>query len=164
MTDRSSLEERFVRIIELVLTEFSDIVADAQLRFTSSGAVERLRIFLKDESFVDVWLSEAGKYSFHWEHRHVRGFIHRHDNAPHSKWRKIKTFPKHFHDGGEDNVTESNIPDDPVSATNYFLIFVRGFLQKRGKEKRKAVLHKTFGVDRERTKPFSDKDRGEDRD
>jgi hypothetical protein len=45
MTVRSSLEELFVRIIELVLTEFSDIVADAQLRFTSSGAVERLRIF-----------------------------------------------------------------------------------------------------------------------
>jgi hypothetical protein len=61
-------------------------------------------------------------------------------------------------------VTESNIPDDPVSATNYFLIFVRGFLQKKGKEKRKAVLHKTFGVDRERIKSFSDKDRGEDRD
>ncbi len=54
MTNRSSLEELFVRILELVLTEFSDIVADAQLRFTSSGAVERLRIFLKDESFVDV--------------------------------------------------------------------------------------------------------------
>jgi len=49
---------------EPVLREFSDIVVDAQLRFTSSGAVERLRIFLKDESFVDVWLSTSGKYSF----------------------------------------------------------------------------------------------------
>src|SRR3972149_9901346 len=121
MTNRLSLEELFNRIFDLVLTDFSDIVADAQLRFTSSGAVERLRIFLKDESYVDIWLSESGKYSFHWEHRHVRGLIHRYDNAPHGKWRKIKTFPKHFHDGKEDDVKESNIPDDPISAMNYFL-------------------------------------------
>ena len=164
MTDCSSLEELFNRIIELVLSEFSDIVAGAQLRFTSSGAIERLRIFLKDESFVDVWLSASGKYSFHWEHRHVRSLIHRHDNAPHSKWRKIKTFPKHFHDGSEDNVKESDIPNDPVSATNYFLNFVREFLGKKSKERRKAALEKTFGVDRKRIKPFSEEDRGEDRD
>jgi hypothetical protein len=163
MTNRLSLEELFNRIFELVLTDFSDIVADAQLRFTSSGAIERLRIFLKDESFVDVWLSASGKYSFHWEHRHVRGLIHRHDNAPHSKWRGVKTFPKHFHDGSENDVKESIIPTDPVSATNYFLKFVREFLKKRGKTQRKAVADQAFGIDRVRIKPFSEKDRGEDR-
>jgi len=131
MNNRPSLEELFNRIVELVLDEFSDIVVDVQLRFISSGAVERLRVFLKDESFVDVWLSASGKYSYHWEQRHVRGLIHRHDNAPHSKWNAVKTFPKHFHDGNEDNVKESNIPDDPVSATNYFLTFVRGFLKEK---------------------------------
>jgi Family of unknown function (DUF6516) len=131
MTSHSSLEELFNRIIDHVLAEFSDIAVDVQLRFTPSGVVERLRIFLKDESFVDVWLSTSGKYSYHWEQRHVRGLIHRHDNAPHSKWKEIKTFPKHFHDGKEDNVKESSIPDDPLSAINYFLIFVRGFLKKQ---------------------------------
>jgi len=35
-------------------------------------------------------------------------------------------------------------------------------LKKRDKEQRKAVLEKAFGVDRERIKPFSEKDRGED--
>jgi hypothetical protein len=40
------------------------------------------------------------------------------------------TFPKHFHDGKEDNVKESNIPDDPSIAIDYFLAFVRGFLKK----------------------------------
>lgn len=130
MTRHSSLEDRFNRIVEVVVADFSDIAVDVQLRFTSSGAVERLRIFLLDESFVDVWLSVSGKYSYHWEQRHVRGLIHRHDNAPHSKWREIKTFPKHFHDGKEDNVKESNIPDDPSTAIDYFLSFVRGFLKK----------------------------------
>ena len=142
MTNRQSLDELFNRIVDLVLAEFSDIVVDVQLRFTSSGAVERLRIFLKDESFVDVWLSASGKYSYHWEHRHVRGLIHRHDNAPHSKWNTVKTFPKHFHDGNEDNVKESTIPDDPESATNYFLTFARDFLTKRAKEQRKVTLEK----------------------
>jgi hypothetical protein len=130
MTSHSSLEELFNQIIEVVLAEFSDIAVDVQVRFILSGAVERLRIFLKDESFVDVWLSTSGKYSYHWEQRHVRGLIHRHDNAPHGKWKEIKTFPKHFHDGNEDNVKESNIPDDPLSAINYFLSFVRAFLKK----------------------------------
>ena len=37
-------------------------------------------------------------------------------------------------------------------------------LKKRVKEQRKAVLEKTFSVDRERIKPFSEEDRGEDRD
>ena len=130
MNSLSSLEERFNCVVEVVLADFSDIAVDVQLRFTPSGAVEKLRIFLLDESFVDVWLSTSGKYSYYWEQRHVRGLIHRHDNAPHSKWREIKTFPKHFHNGNEDNVKESNIPYDALLAINYFLCFVRGFLKK----------------------------------
>jgi hypothetical protein len=128
MTKRLSLEELFSEIVELVFREFSDIVADAQLRFASSGAIERLRIFLKDESFVDVWLSTSGKYSYHWEHRHIRGLIHRHDNAPHSRWKQIKTFPKHFHDGSEDNVIESTISNNPREAIREFLNFIRSKL------------------------------------
>ena len=131
MTKRLGLEELFKEIVELVLREFSDIVVDAQLRSTSSGAIERLRIFLKDESFIDMWLSASGRYSYHWEHRHIRGLIHRHDNAPHGRWMGIKTFPKHFHDGGEDNVVESSVPDDPLSAVKYFLEFARSFLVKK---------------------------------
>jgi len=42
MTKRSGLEELFNRIIELVFAEFSDVVADEQLRFTSSGAMRSL--------------------------------------------------------------------------------------------------------------------------
>jgi hypothetical protein len=131
MTHRSNLEELFNRIIDLVQTEFSDIATDTKLLFTSGGAIEKLRIFLNDESFVDIWFSTSGKYSFHWEHRHVRGLIHRHDNAPHNKWRKIKTFPKHFHDGNENNVTESEISDEPIPATGYFLSFVRNYLKSQ---------------------------------
>lgn len=130
MNSYSNLEELFNRIIDFVRDEFSDIVIDIQLRFTPSGSIERLRIFLSDKSFIDVWLSSSGKYSYRWEQRHVRGLIYRHDNAPHSKWKGIGTFPKHFHDGTEDNVRESNIPDNPLSAMSYFLTFVREYLDK----------------------------------
>lgn len=130
MNSYSNLEELFNRIIDFVRDEFSDIVIDIQLRFTPSGSIERLRIFLSDKSFIDVWLSSSGKYSYRWEQRHVRGLIYRHDNAPHSKWKGISTFPKHFHDGTEDNVRESNIPDNPLSAMSYFLTFVREYLDK----------------------------------
>lgn len=129
MTEHFSLEELFNEIVELVIGQFFDIVVDAQLRFTSSGAVERLRIFLKDESFVDVWLSPSGRYSYHWEHRHIRGLIHRHDNAPHGRWKEIKTFPKHLHDGSEDNVRESDVSDDPREAVRGFLSFIRSKLE-----------------------------------
>jgi len=54
MTKRLGLEALFREIVDLVLREFFDVVVDAHLRFTSSGTVEGLRIFLKDESFVDV--------------------------------------------------------------------------------------------------------------
>jgi hypothetical protein len=60
----------------------------------------------------------------------LRGLIHRHDNAPHSKWKEVKTFPKHFHDGTEDNVNESSIPDYPILAVSYVLSFVRTFLKR----------------------------------
>ena len=131
MSNRPSLEEVFQRIIEVVTTEFSDIAVDVQLRYTPSGAIERLRIFLVDETFLDIWLSLSGKYSYHWEQRHVRGCIHRHDNAPHQKWREVKSFPKHFHDGTEDNVKESLIPDEPTAATYYFLSFIRDSISKK---------------------------------
>jgi hypothetical protein len=131
MSNRPSLEELFQRIVEVVVAEFSDIAVDVQLRYTPSGAIERLRIFLFDETFVDIWLSSSGKYAYHWEQRHVRGRIHRHDNAPHKKWAEVKTFPKHFHDGNEDNVKESTIPEEPTAAASYFLSFVRNSINKK---------------------------------
>jgi len=126
-----SLEELFNRIIDLILSQFSDIVVDVQLRFSPSGSIEKLRIFMIDETFIDVWLSSSGKYSYHWEQRHVRGLIHRHDNAPHIKWKKIKTFPKHFQEKIEDNVKERSLHDNNTEAINYFLSFARKFLKKQ---------------------------------
>lgn len=109
----------------IVECEFADIVCG-----TAKGDGNELRIFLNDGSFVDIWFSMKlqGRYSYHWERRAVDGTLYRHDNAPHLKWREISTFPKHYHDGTEDNVTASYINDDPEQAIREFLTFIRASL------------------------------------
>lgn len=107
---------------EIAEVEFPDIVEEAIVPF-----VNELRIILKEGSFVDVWFSLklADRYSYHWERRGIDGKIFRHDNAPHKSWQFVTTFPKHFHDGSEDIVSESRISDAPEEALREFLSFVR---------------------------------------
>jgi len=85
---------------------------------------------LIDNTFIDVWYSLEGEYSFHWEKMGLRDSIYRHDNAPHKKWKQIKTFPKHCHEGSEQNVSESNLSDIPEQALREFLTDVRKRLIK----------------------------------
>ena len=51
--------------------------------------------------------------------------IYRHDNSPHKRWESVATFPKHFHDGSETNVSESHLSEVPEEALREFLAFVR---------------------------------------
>jgi len=75
---------------------------------------ESARIYLTDGSFLEIWLYKhenlMEKYAYHWERRHVNGKIFRHDNAPHAKWRKVKTFPKHFHKETESKSQKAKYP------------------------------------------------------
>ncbi len=107
---------------EIAEAEFPDIIEE-----TFSPFVNELRIILTDGSFVDVWFSLklTGRYSYHWEHQAIDGKIYRHDNAPHKSWQYVKTFPKHFHDGNENTVSESHISNTPNEALREFLSFIR---------------------------------------
>ena len=110
------------RLREVAVVEFADIVVEAII-----PGINELRIILTDGSFVDVWFSLKlqGRYSFHWERRALDGKIYRHDNSPHKRWESVATFPKHFHDGSETNVSESHISEVPDEALREFLAFVR---------------------------------------
>lgn len=114
---------------QLALANFADIVVAAQVMLLPSGDPLKLRLQLLDDSFIDVYLSAKGRYSYHWERRLTTGDVYRHDNAPHARWQFVSTFPKHFHDGSEDNARESLITDDPPSALTEFLAFARQKLQ-----------------------------------
>lgn len=124
----ADIDTLFKTLAEVAEKEFQDIVT-----FTSR-LDEKLRIFLVDKSYVDIWFSRKlrGRYTYHWEHTHIRGKIHRHDNIPHHKWSPIKTFPKHFHNDDEANVQESTIDDDPEIGLRGFLEFIRQKLKDYG--------------------------------
>jgi len=77
-----------------------------------------------------VWLSikVLGRFSYHWERRHIDGTMYRHDNFPDTNWKEVSTYPKHFHNGSQDGVDESHIEDDPITALRQFMDFARTHL------------------------------------
>ena len=115
------ISKHYKRIKRNVRLRFSDILKSAELIRGAAGRIRKLRLYLIDNTFVDIWYSPDGSYSYHWEQRAVRNAIYRHDNAPHQKWRNISTFPKHCHDGTQLNVTESFLPDSYENAVEEFL-------------------------------------------
>lgn len=110
----------------IALTEFGDIVVTAEIQYLPTGDPRKVRLQLVDHSFVDIFISATGRYSYHWDRTMTTTTdIYRHDNAPHKAWRYIPTYPKHFHDGSEDNVTASYISNKPTEAVHEFCTFAR---------------------------------------
>jgi hypothetical protein len=114
------------KLKEIILRSFPEIVVSIDEPYG------KLRIYLVDGSFLDVWLSYKipKRYAYHWEHRHIDGKVHRHDNRPHESLKHIKTYPKHFHNETENNTQESYISEKPEEALIYFLNFIKEKIQK----------------------------------
>ena len=118
-------------LAHVALTEFADTVTGVRRIYRRAGITLKLRLDIRDGTFVDVWLNPTGtRYAIHWEQRAQRGCLHRHDNAPDHP--HIATHPKHFHNGSESNLEESYIPDIPADALCYFLSFVQDELASLG--------------------------------
>jgi hypothetical protein len=119
----------YTKLQTIALSEYADIVVNAQIANLSTGDALKLRLSIADGSLLDVFLSVSGRYSYHWERRVVEaGDLYRHDNAPHNRWRNVGTFPKHFHNGADSNVVEIYLSDQPEQAIRQFLSFVRAKL------------------------------------
>jgi len=115
------------RIRRIIDIEYHDILA-------SSGTDiyhDKIRAYILDGSVVDIWFSKKipGRFSYHWERRHIDGKLYRHDNFPDPHWKKVSTFPKHFHNGSQSQVQESSIDDDPTSGIRQFMSFVRKMMR-----------------------------------
>ena len=65
-----------------------------------------------------------------------RADIYRFDNAPHSAWRRVATYPAHFHNGSDEQVETSDLSRDPSQAIRQVLTFIR---RKLHEEKLKQV-------------------------
>ena len=112
----TSLDE-ICRIAEV---EFAEIVTETQV------LESKRRIFIRDGSFVDVWISSKlpGRFGFHWERSHLDGGFFRCDNFSDPTWRRIPTFPYHFHDGSHDRVVASLFPSDIAEGFRAFMDFL----------------------------------------
>ena len=107
----------------LALREFSDVVSDSGFVGGTEASPNKLRLILVDGSFLEIWLSVEGDYSYHWERRRQRGRLYQWDNAPHHP--HVSTFPDHFHDGDETAIGESQLSGDPELALLHVLAFIR---------------------------------------
>jgi hypothetical protein len=74
--------ETYLILTEIAQNKYPDIVSDTKIIGRHSHGSSKLRIIFKDNSFLDVFITSTGKYSYHWEQRAQRGLFYRHDNAP----------------------------------------------------------------------------------
>jgi hypothetical protein len=115
--------EDIKRIAEI---EFVDIIKD------TSQIDYKLRIFLVNNSFIDVYLSQRlpDKFGFHWECRDEKGTLYRYDNFPDKNWQRVETFPYHCHNGSHDSVETSLFPLSPIEGFRAFMEFARNKLKE----------------------------------
>lgn len=120
------------KLLEIAIDEFSAIIESGEIFYSHiTDEALKLRLYLYEESFIDIYYSVKGKYSYHWNRILTHNEIYRHDNAPHILWKNIPTFPKHFHNGSENNVISSHISDNPELAVREFLNFVVENIKRR---------------------------------
>jgi len=63
----------YSKLKDLAENEFKDIVNATNVIGGKACAPNKLRIYFVDNSFLDVWLSVEGDYSYHREHRAQKG-------------------------------------------------------------------------------------------
>ena len=120
-------DRTYSRLAQLALGDFADIVEGTRV-------IEgKLRLLLMDQSFIDIWLSakKKGVYAYHWERRYLDGTIYRYNNLPDREAKRLRTYPRHFHNKTEKNIVESDLSDKPEEALRTLLAFVRKVINKK---------------------------------
>lgn len=117
-----SIKHQLRRIAEV---EFSKIVS----YITIVGV--KLRIFLIDNSFIDVWVSDKiqGRFGFQWERRYIDQKFYRYDNYPDTAWENVSTYPYHFHNESQNKVEASPFKQDVEEGFRGFMLFVKKKLE-----------------------------------
>jgi len=112
----------------LVEDYFLDIVVEIL-----QPSLEKLRLILKDRSFIDIRASQRFKnrFDFHWERRHIDNTIYRYDNFPGLRFKNPKTFSYHFHRKKENKVENSPFRKKLPYVLIDFMEFVRREINKK---------------------------------
>ena len=100
--------------------EFSSLIKDSQL------LEEKLRLFLEDTSYIDLWLSRKlpDRFGFHWERGHLDNTFYRYDNFPDPAWKNVATYPRHFHNGSQEKVEAAPFDAEIIEGFRGFMRFV----------------------------------------
>ena len=100
--------------------EFGELVSESQV------VGEKLRLLLKDGSYIDVWLSRklSDRFGFHWERRHLDDTFYRYDDFPNTAWRGVQTYPYHFHNGSQEQVEAASFESEPLAGFRDLMKFV----------------------------------------
>lgn len=115
--------QKYHEIEKLINDEYSRFIIHSYFIKDDYGRIKKMRFELINYAIVDVYISVKGKYSFHYNSEKNS---YRHDNSPHHS--EISTFPKHAH--LNDEITESNLPDDNLlAAKKFFEIVVEKFIK-----------------------------------
>jgi len=126
----SNPRQRYQNLLTLAKQEFPALIQTTQFIDGTFSTPRKARITFYDRSFLDIWISPDDDYAYHWEHRVQDGGVHRWDNAPH--YPRIQTYPHHIHDGSENNVVESNLPQENAeTALRHILKFIEAQLTNR---------------------------------
>lgn len=128
MGDLLTLLPVYLKLKQTAESFYPDILRSTKIIGGKTSDPNKLRIYFINESFIDVWLTLDGDYSYHWESTLQNGLIHRWDNAPDHP--KITSFPKHFHKGSRQNVKESYLNDNPENALIEILDFIKTQLER----------------------------------
>lgn len=101
--------------------EFADLVFHYQI------LPGKLRLYIVDGSYLDIWFFRKfeGRFAYHWERRIGDGRIYRYDNRPHEELKHMRGFPKHFHDGSDEKISESTFSEDAKEVLREFLEIAR---------------------------------------
>ena len=118
--------EVYGTLVKIARAEYKQIIVKSEIIHKRTVGSAKLRLHLKNCSFLDIWLSATGKYSYHWEARGQSGKIYRHDNAP--DFPNLSTFPKHLHNGDEKTVQPSMLSDKPTKANREILEHIKSTL------------------------------------
>jgi|AntAceMinimDraft_18_1070375.scaffolds.fasta_scaffold01823_2 hypothetical protein len=122
----------YLPIFELAEAEFSEIIVSFK------DLEHKIRFYLIDNSYIDVCLGGprfSGRFSFHWERGHIDGRIYRYDNFPNTKWKKLESFPFHFHNGSQNRVIEAKFSKRPLNGFRDFMEWIRGFVARQKNKK-----------------------------
>ena len=110
----------YSELAKIAEDEFFDVVLYSQI------IAGKLRLHIVDGSYLDVWFSVKikGRFAYHWERRMIDGSVYRYDNRPHENLKHMKSYPKHFHDGSDEEIKEGEFGEDPNEVLRAFLQLV----------------------------------------